>query len=313
MGVQVLVSPEAGTIPHLGRDVATEHLLSILRKEGVLIVDGALPSGARDMLAHELQPWFEKAPCGSGQFFGHRTKRFGGVFAKARSTVALALDPLVLDLANGILRGADVNAPACESIELNLTQAIGIGPGEPQQFLHRDEDLWPFAHDFELMINAMWTLDDFTAENGATRLIRGSHLWSRAREPQPGETVQAIAPAGSLIVWLGGVLHGGGANNSHCVRRGVVFSYRLGWLAPGERLLLSIPPDVARTLPVQLQRLIGYQLHKPNLGWVEGRDPIHWLHGDTEPLAACDDNLTPAQELLLEAVQRDPEAYRGYL
>jgi ectoine hydroxylase-related dioxygenase (phytanoyl-CoA dioxygenase family) len=163
------------------------------------------------------------------------------------------------------------------------------------------------------MLNAMWAIDDFTDVNGATRLIPGSHLWQRSREPQSVETVKAIASAGSLIMWLGGVLHGGGANNSTEVRRGVVMSYRLGWLASGEKLLLSIPPQLAKTFPIELQRLIGYQLHRPNLGWVDGRDPIYWLHGEAGCLGACDDNLTPAQETLLDAVQINPGAYEGYL
>ena len=90
-----------------------------------------------------------------------------------------------------------------------IFEDLGIERYDPQWFLHRDEDLWPFPNTSEIMANAMWALDDFTVENGATRLIPGSHLWPRDREPQPGEAVAAVAPAGSAILWLGGVLHGG--------------------------------------------------------------------------------------------------------
>ena len=195
---------------------------------------------------------------------------------------------------------------------MNLTQAISIEPGDPAQFLHRDEELFPFPHAFEVMSNAMWALDDFTVENGATRLVPGSHLWPRDREPVPGEALPAEAPAGSVVLWLGGVLHGGGANRSGRVRRGAVMSYRLAWLAPTEKLLLSTPPEVARTLPERLQRLIGYQLHRPNLGWVEGQDPIRWLHGQVGQLAPTEDNLTPAHEALLAALNETPDAFVGY-
>jgi hypothetical protein len=78
-------------------------------------------------------------------------------------------------------------------------------------------------------------------------------------------------------------------------------SYSLAWLAPAEKFLLSIPPEVARELPRKLQRLIGYQVHRPNLGWVEGRDPIEWLDGSIHDLAAARDNLTPTQAQMLEA------------
>jgi ectoine hydroxylase-related dioxygenase (phytanoyl-CoA dioxygenase family) len=153
---------------------------------------------------------------------------------------------------------------------------------------------------FELMVNVMWALDDFTPDNGATRLAPGSHHWERAEVEQYEDgIVEAAAPAGSAIIWLGSLLHGGGANRSSKPRRGLVVSYSLAWLAPAEKLLLSIPPDVARALPERLQRLIGYQVHRPNLGWVEGRDPHEWLHGQIGALAPARDNLTPMQDEML--------------
>lgn len=163
------------------------------------------------------------------------------------------------------------------------------------------------------MANAMWMLDDFTEENGATRLIPGSHRWPRDREPLPGEALTAEAPKGSVVLWLGGVLHAGGANRSAAIRRGVVMSYKLAWLTGGERLLLSTPPEVARHLPERLQRLLGYQLHRPNLGWVEGQDPIRWLRGEIGQLAEVHDNLSDQHVALLDAVERDPAAFAGYL
>jgi ectoine hydroxylase-related dioxygenase (phytanoyl-CoA dioxygenase family) len=111
--------------------------------------------------------------------------------------------------------------------------------------------------------------------------------------------VAAAVPAGAVILWLGSTLHGGGANQTSQARRGIVMSYSLGWLAPAEKFLLSISHATARKLPERLQRLIGYQTHRPNLGWVEGRDPLEWLHGQTRALAAAQDNLTPRQASLL--------------
>jgi hypothetical protein len=294
------------------KDADFDTALAILKREGVLVIENALSPDALAALRGELEPWFAKAHCGVGPFFGRNTLRFGGLFAKARSSAQLAIHPLVLPLMEFALKG-DPNSPTCDAIELNLTQGIGIQPGEPPQFLHRDEDIWPFPNTFEIMANAMWAIDDFTEENGATRLIPGSHLWPRDRQPQPGEALPAVAPAGSVVLWLGGVLHGGGANRADAVRRGVVMSYRLGWIAPSEKLLLSIPPEVARELPVLLQKLIGYQMQRPNLGWVEGHDPIEWLHGRVGELAPMADNLSPAQEALLDDVNAAPEKYVGYL
>jgi hypothetical protein len=270
-------SGEAGVrrLARVDADVDPATALEILRREGVLVIERALDREVLQRVRGDLEPWFEAAHYGAGQFFGRSTRRFGGLFAKAPSTAELALHPLVLGLMEAVLPGPDPEAPVCNAIEMNLTQAIAVEPGEGAQFLHRDEELFPFPHSFEVMTNAMWALDDFTAENGATRLVPGSHLWPRDREPQPGEALSAEGPAGSVVLWLGGVLHGGGANRSDRLRRGVVMSYRLAWLAPTEKLLLSTPPEVAH-------------------------------------LAPTEDNLTEAHEALLAALNENPDAFVGY-
>jgi hypothetical protein len=308
----VLASP-VREIVHLSASAGADEVLDVLRRDGALVIDHALEPEVLARVEDELRPWFHAAFHGAGPLFGRKTKRFGGLFAKAPSTALLALHPTVLEVMERILRGPDPDKPRCDAIELNLTQAIGIEPGEPAQFLHRDEELWSFTHDFELMANAMWTLDAFTAENGATRVIPGSHLWPRDREPEPGEAVSITAPRGSAILWLGSLLHAGGANRSDGIRRGAVMSYRLGWLASGEKLLLSTPPEVARRLPEPLQRLLGYQVHRPNLGWVEGQDPIRWLRGEIETLAPVEDNLSPFYQTILDDLESNPDNYAAYL
>lgn len=300
-------------VVHLPASASADDVLAALLHDGAVVIDHALTPDRLARLDAELKPWFDAAYRGAGLLFGRQTKRFGGLFAKAPSAVDLALHPTVLEVMERTLQGPNPDAPRCDAIEMNLTQAIGIEPGEPAQFLHRDEDLWSFPHDFELMANAMWTLDAFTTQNGATRVIPGSHLWPRDRQPQPGEAVSITAEAGSAILWLGGLLHAGGANRSNAIRRGVVMSYRLGWLASGEKLLLSTPPEVARRLPERLQRLIGYQIHRPNLGWVEGQDPIRWLRGEIDVLAPVEDNLSPFYQTMLDDLEQYPHHYAAYL
>ncbi len=285
----------ACTLPRLGAHASCAEIELALETAGCAIVERALPGDLLCLINEELDPWFERAQCGQGHFFGLRTKRFSALFAKSPTSAALALHPNILPALENLLCG-DRRAPHADCIQLNLTQAIAIGDEEPCQLLHRDDGLFPIPKTFELMANIMWTLEDFTIDNGATRLAPGSHLWPREEIEQYEEGVEsAAAPAGSAIIWLGSLLHGGGDNRSGKPRRGVVMSYSLGWLAPAEKLLLSIPPDIARTLPEKLQQLIGYQVHRPNLGWVEGCDPRDWLQGGVRELAAAQDNLTPAQ------------------
>mgnify|MGYP001163414784 CR=1 FL=1 len=273
-------------------------VLSWLLDWGAVIIEDALPSETIAQVEQELTPWFERTPRCEGLFMGRRTRRFSGVFAKSPRSANLAIHPLALDVTERCLKGVD--GARCDVIQLSQTQAIAIDPGQSGQPLHRDDTVFPFERDFELVVNAMWPLDPFTDTNGATRIVPRSQRWDRAIRPNEDDAVVAVAEPGSVILWLGSVMHSGGANSSAAPRRGLVFSYSLGWLAPAEKLLLSTPPDVARTLPERLQRLIGYQVHRPSLGWIEERDPIEWLHGEIGAVAAAQDHFTPDLQRRLE-------------
>jgi ectoine hydroxylase-related dioxygenase (phytanoyl-CoA dioxygenase family) len=272
-------------LPRLREADTASTVSARLEESGFAIIPGALsPAGLAD-LNSQLTPWFDQALAGRGPFLGRRTRRFSALFARAPRTIDLAINPAILGIVQKVLKD--------DGIQINLTQAIAIDPGEPAQPLHRDDEMFPARLPAEAMVNVLWTLDDFTDANGATRVVPGSHRWPKEQRGRDLEGVAAEAPAGSAILWLGSTIHGGGGNRTKLPRRGLIISYSLGWLAPAEKLLLSIPQDVARGLPRRLQRLIGYQVHHPNLGWVEGRDPIEWLEGRVKDLAAADDNLLP--------------------
>ena len=100
-----------------------------------------------------------------------------------------------------------------------------------------------------------------------------------SRAPKSDEVVQGCMPSGSVLIYLGSLLHCGGANQTSKSRTGVTISYNLGWLRQSENQYLAVPVDYAQRLPERLQRLLGYFVHKPNLGQVEGRDPIELLQG----------------------------------
>jgi ectoine hydroxylase-related dioxygenase (phytanoyl-CoA dioxygenase family) len=287
----------APDLPRITRGAPADVAVAQLSAHGAIIVENAADGLPFEQAAAELEPWFARAFTGTGLFFGRQTRRFSGIFAKAPATAHLAGDPFLLAIIEGVLKGPD--GTRCDAIQLSMTQAIGIEPGQAAQVLHRDEVMFPFAHDFDVMVNVMWAFDPWTADNGATRVVPRSQNWPRIRLAEAHEIATATAPRGAAIIWLGSIVHGGGANRTDRIRRGLAFSYTLGWLAQAERLLLSTPPEVARTLPERVQRLIGYQLHRPNLGWIEERDPLEWLMGRVGELAPAEDNLTPAQDALV--------------
>ena len=172
--------------------------------------------------------------------------------------------------------------------------------------MHPDDPLFPFVHPgYEAMINCMWAVDEFTAENGATNVVPGSHKWERVglipeRVPLPDEITQGVMPAGSVLIYFGSLLHCGGANRTSKPRTGIVLSYCQGWLRQSENQYLAVPLQVAKTLPERLQRLLGYFVHEPNLGQIEGRDPIELLQGKNIVNAGFEEFLPAELQPLLD-------------
>jgi ectoine hydroxylase-related dioxygenase (phytanoyl-CoA dioxygenase family) len=247
----------------------------ILERDGCVVIEGVLSGGQVDKLADELNPHFDAVPNCAGDFYGYATKRVGGLAAKSSMCQSMIIHPSILGVMDHFL------LKGCQGYHLNLTQAIQIGPGEPQQVIHRDDLMFNFAHpEFEAMINTMWAVDDFTVENGATHVVPGSHKWPLDRQAQPHEEVQGVMKRGSVLIWLGSLQHGGGANRTKKPRMGVVHSYNLGWLRQAEPQFLAVPYEIARALPERLQRVLGYFVHEPNLGSLEGQDPIGLLTGE---------------------------------
>ena len=152
----------------------------------------------------------------------------------------------------------------------------------------------------EYLVNVIWPLTPFRAENGATLVWPKTH-GARALDPAPvTEPVAAEMAPGSALIFLGSTLHGAGANITDEVRRGIVVGYSLGWLKPYENQWLAYPPEIARTFPAELAALVGYRQHRPNLGNYEGQCPSILLHGDTDRTLGAMDALRPDQQVQLD-------------
>jgi ectoine hydroxylase-related dioxygenase (phytanoyl-CoA dioxygenase family) len=123
----------------------------------------------------------------------------------------------------------------------------------------------------------MWALDDFTEENGATRVVPGSHRWTDRMAGPDDATVPAVMPAGSVMFYVGKIWHGGGANRTDAPRLGVILEYVAAWLRAQENHLLAVPRDVVATLPERLQELLGYNIYPPFVGYVDGRHPRRYI------------------------------------
>jgi ectoine hydroxylase-related dioxygenase (phytanoyl-CoA dioxygenase family) len=149
---------------------------------------------------------------------------------------------------------------------------------------HRDQwayDFFRFPAGYEVQVSTMWAMTEFTEENGATRVVPGSHHAADRLRLEPGDTIGAAMARGSVLLYTGSVYHGGGANRSDAVRIGMNVDYNVGWLRQEENQYLAVPIEIARTLPEPMQRLIGYARGAYALGYVgDMRDPIEVLRPD---------------------------------
>jgi hypothetical protein len=264
-------------VEHLPATATPEEATAILKRDGAVIVDGVISSPEMDAVAEELKPWMDATPFGPDDFSGRRTKRTGGLVARSPRCRDLVMNPLILGVAGGLLSHAS-------SFQLHLTQVIAIGPDEPAQPIHRDQwafDFFPFPKGYEVQCNTIWAMTDFTEENGATRVVPGSHLLEDKLRFKLEESVPAEMKKGSVLLYTGAVYHGGGANRSKATRAGINITYNLSWLRQEENQYLSVPHDIARTLPIELLKLIGYRRGAYALGYVDDlRDPIEVVRPD---------------------------------
>ncbi len=153
----------------------------------------------------------------------------------------------------------------------------------------------------QYMVNVMWALDDFTPDNGATRIWPGSHRSAQDEMLPDDAAISAEMPRGSALLFLGSTLHSGGENVSAKPRRGLIISYCLGWLKPWENQWLAYPPEVARSFDPALAALVGYRQHLPSLGNFEGRCPSILLEDNPPDRPAFRDALRPDQvELMMQ-------------
>ena len=278
-----------------------------LRSQGFCVVRGAVDAGVVEALNADLDAAFAAAPFCDGDFYGRTTKRLGGMLRRSALAETFVRHPLALGIADAVL------GPWCDRFALNLTQAIEIHGGAPAQYPHRDEDMWAGPKgELDYLINVMWPLTPFTRDNGATRLWPGSHVAGSAAGDEALAVVPEMMP-GDVLAFLGSTLHGGGANVTCGVRRGLVVSYCLGWLKPFENQWLVYPPEVARRFDPELAALVGYAQHRPNLGNVEGRCPSELLYGGGVPGAAPADALLPEQASALRDYVAQEEAARAGL
>lgn len=273
------------SLKHLPADASPDEISAILDTDGALILDDVLSPAEVDQVMAELSPYIAATDTGQDDFSGVRTTRTGALVARSPAARDLVMHPTILAAADKFL------LRYCSRYQLHLTQVIRIGPGQPRQKLHRDSLAWGgWLKDVEPQFNTIWAMTDFTEANGATQVVPGSPVWPAERRAEPHEVGYAEMKRGSVLVYSGSVIHGGGENRTDQDRIGVNITYCLGWLRQEENQYLSCPPEVARDLDPALQALLGYAMGSYALGYYtpplppgagpEVVPPQHALGGD---------------------------------
>jgi len=252
--------------------------------DGYLVFENVLDEKTLADIRDALAPYLDTPLKGRNDFEGTKTNRVYALLAKHPIFADLAIHPLALAFAKAEL-GESLRLSACLAIQL-----------------HRDETVQPWHYDDAHIqaprprdawgMSAFWAIDETTAKNGATQFIRGSHKWGDDQSPitlytpvfenrgkdysekdNEYDIVTPELPVGSLMIAKSTLWHRGGANKTDTPRTIITPQYCVGWARQLENMVLAVPPETAAQLPKRVQELLGYSIHAPFMGYVDGMHP----------------------------------------
>ena len=242
-------------VRHLDRTATVAEISACVREYGHVVIDELVPAETMDRIDTELQPYFDSTPFGHLPELGFKTQRTGSLIARSPAVRELIMHETYLGAIKELLSHA-------ASVQLAITEVNSLAPGAQAQFLHQDEmlyDRFPFPVDYEIFVNSLWALTDFTEEMGATRVVPSSHTAGAGAKFCYEDSVPVEMARGSVLLFSSKLYHGGGVNNSDRIRRAIDIGFSVGWVRQIENQYLSCPIEIARTLPQDLLRIMGYQ------------------------------------------------------
>jgi len=260
------------TLSGMSSEVNIESHVARIERDGYTIIEGAIDDALLSSLRDDLEriERDEGVRPAENIFEGTRTVRIYNLLARGKVFESVPVHDSVLPVVERVLdRGCLVSS----------VSSIAIDPGEAAQPLHADDQVIPLPRPHvPIVCNTMWAVTDFTAENGATRLVPGSHRRDRAPEfGEPVETIAAEMRRGSVLVFHGSLWHGGGANTTAERRVGLAMNYCAGWMRQQENQQLGIPLDVARGFGPRLRKLCGFGLYRALIGHIDRCSPVDLL------------------------------------
>jgi len=253
-------------LEYFDSDSDSVDIIAALKRDGAAVVRNQISAELADAVLADLRPQYDAAGrFDESDFNGYKTLRVSTILRDSMRSAELVAHQRVMEIADAFL------LKHCRNYRVGSLTAIEILPGETDQVLHTDDAIYPLRiPGMQLQISAMWALNDFTLENGATRVLLGSHeeldpdaYYNRESNSEgQGNEVQAVMPKGSVLFYLGTTMHAGGANQTDKPRAGLINTYALGWLRQEENMYLQVPREIADAHPEIIRKLLGYQKHR---------------------------------------------------
>lgn len=265
-----------------------DDLLECFERDGGCIVENMLRQSTLDGLWADLRAELEVTPNGEGYFVGNQTRRVSGLFSRSKHMQELVTQPHFYGAAERWLCKPfkywlnDQQHESTPALQVSLTQAIMIMPGQGLQPLHRDDIAHHRRHPgADSQVQVLYALSEYSEANGATRVIPGSHKWDDDRAPSHEESVPAEMNPGDGLIYLGSTYHGGGQNTTvDRPRTAIATTLVLGYLRQEENAYIAVPRERVKEYPERIQRMLGWSTNPPFCGWIEMRDPHYLVASD---------------------------------
>ncbi len=281
-------------LKHFTKADSPEDAANALIADGAIIVEGAIPPEEVAMLNEKFQPTLDEektAQKGREDRAGlmPQTMVFATNLPSRYPEISKYFnDPFIVEVSARALQ------TSVKDMTINTTQVMEAHPGNPAQPLHRDDGTWKVPTPRpDLCVVTLWALKNFTKEAGGTRFVPGSHRHPEASQPPlydendvpcpptedvPDEVPQIEMKPGSVLVFQGKLLHGGGANlTTDQVRRFMHIGYCHAWLRQVENQCVTITPEQALKFDPEIQHLLGFDEYAFELGHAYNMSPIEYF------------------------------------
>lgn len=246
-----------------------EERLAAYERDGYVVLPSILDDDALSAIRREMATLLAAAPLGRNDFEGFVSNRVYALLRKAPSVAAIVEHPDTVAMLDRLLLPGYL---------LSANLAINLLPGETPQNYHIDDGFYPLPRPRPAVsVSTIWAIDDFTDENGATEVIPGSHRWG-SEQPALDDprAVKVIMPAGSAVVFSGQLWHRGGANRSEAPRLAITPQFCQPWARQQENMIMSVG-NAAAALSPRIQSMLGYSIHPPFMGHIDGMHPLRAL------------------------------------